>query len=327
MILYIKLFSESKKFSDEFKKIINEFEGIKNSKYQTYKFKWIDDQVLIEGNDYLKLLRTVKYIDDLIEKNTNIINLNFNIVIDVKPIKEYSNHDGVLLKNIFFWQKIKDSSIIKNWHNVPEGIIFNIDFYTKLQYSKETILKTKFGILNTKVVKCFSNDKEFLVVFKNLNLAKRVNVRIHYQCQTSEILYSLHCDCREQLNFFMDLLHKEPNSMLIYANEEGRGLGLFNKINAYKLTNDTGIDTYNAMNEIAGKSEDRSFEIPADILYQMNINKINLWTNNPLKIEPIKSRRIDVIEKRIINKKLSPEAKKYMEEKKKYMGHKYENTN
>jgi GTP cyclohydrolase II len=59
-------------------------------------------------------------------------------------------------------------------------------------------------------------------------------------------------------------------------------------------------------------------------LYQMNINKINLWTNNQLKVEPIKSRRIDVVEKRILNSELSPEAQKYMDEKKKYMGHKYD---
>jgi GTP cyclohydrolase II len=137
-------------------------------------------------------------------------------------------------------------------------------------------LKTQFGVLNVKVAKCPSNNKEFLIVYNDLNVNERVNVRIHHQCQTSEVFYSIHCDCKMQLDFFMKMLYKEKNTMLIYANEEGRGLGLFNKIKAYKLTNDTGMDTYNAMNSIAGKSENRSFEIPGDILYQMNINKINL---------------------------------------------------
>ena len=324
MILYINLFSDNKNFDNEFEKLIKKFEGKTNIKYQTYKFKWIENQVMVEGNDCLRLLRTIKYIDDLVEKKNNITNCIFNIVIDSEPIIERSKHIGFLLKNKELWKEIKDSSIILDYTTAPNAIIFNIDFYTALEYSEETTLKTEFGILNIKVVKCLSNNKEFIVVYKNLDINKRVNVRVHHQCQTSEIFYSIHCDCKKQLDFFMELLYREGNSILIYANEEGRGLGLFNKINAYNLTNETGIDTYNAMKQIAGKSENRSFEIPADILFQMGISKIYLWTNNPLKIEPIKSRRINVIEKRILREGLSPEAKKYMKEKKEHMGHKYD---
>lgn len=324
MILYINLFSDHINFDSEFKKIIHKFKEKTNTKYQTYKFKWINNQILVEGNDYLRLLRTIKYIDDLVEKNNNITNCIFNIVIDNKPIVERSKHEGILLKNKDLWKEIKDSSIISDYTSTPNGIIFNIDFYTALKYSKETNLKTEFGVLNIKVVKCLSNGKEFIVAYKNLDINKRVDVRVHYQCQTSEIFYSIHCDCKKQLDFFMELLYKEDNCLLIYANEEGRGLGLFNKINAYNLTNETGLDTYNAMKKIAGKSENRSFEIPADILFQMGISKIYLWTNNPLKLEPIKSRRINIIQKLILSEELSPEAKKYMEEKKEYMGHKYD---
>lgn len=323
MIIYIKLFSNQTNFPNYFKEIIRKFEGKINNKYETYKFKWNKDQILVEGEDYIKLLRTIKYIDDLVEKN-NTLNYIFNITIDNKPITENLIHEGCLIRYKDFWEKIKDSSIIHKYQDSPSGIIFNIDFYTSLNYTEETIMKTKFGVLKIKVAKSLSNCKEFILIYRDLDISKRVNIRVHHQCQTSEIFDSIHCDCKKQLDFFMDSLYKKDNYLLIYANEEGRGFGLFNKIKAYKLTNENGTDTYNAMKEITGKSENRSFEIPADILYQMGINKIYLWTNNPLKIEPIKSRRIDVIEKRIISDDLSPEAKKYMNEKKKYMGHKYE---
>jgi GTP cyclohydrolase II len=128
------------------------------------------------------------------------------------------------------------------------------------------------------IAKIPSNNNEFTIIgnIRNLNLDDKVAVRIHYQCETSEIFGSNHCDCKEQLDTFLDIMQNNNNSILIYCHEEGRGLGLFNKINAYYLTATEKLDTNDAMLKVAGKTENRMFEIPADILFYLGIKNIEL---------------------------------------------------
>ena len=326
MKVYIKIFSSCKNFENVFIPFLEKANKMHSLKVDTYPLEVHNNQIIIEFNNHIKLLRTIKFIDDLIDIELRILDKNSFISITISDSfieKEY-NHEGVLfLLPGEDWKKIKNSSLIKNYKITNEGIIFKFLFYSKIEYSEIVDLQSKNRNYEIMIAKVPSNNKEFTIIgnIRNLNLDVKVAVRIHYQCETSEIFSSNHCDCKEQLDTFLEIMQNNNNSILIYCHEEGRGLGLFNKINAYYLTATEKLDTNDAMLKVAGKTENRMFEIPADILFYLGIKSVELWTNNPLKIEPIEARWIKVFRKKIWSDNLSNNANKYVLEKKLRMGH------
>lgn len=146
-------------------------------------------------------------------------------------------------------------------------------------------LATDFGIF-----KCFSikeNEKEHLVLFKGKIEAEECLVRIHSECLTGDLFKSKRCDCGYQLEYSLKEIASH-GGILIYLRQEGRGIGLFNKIKAYKLQ-DQGFDTVEANTELGLPIDDRKYDIAIKILQQLKPAKINLLTNNPKKIEALKS--------------------------------------
>lgn len=183
-----------------------------------------------------------------------------------------------------------------------------------LEISKIANLPTAYG--DFKIQSFKQNDKEHLAIFTNI-IPEIPIVRIHSECLTGDVFKSLKCDCGEQLDFALKTIQKE-GGMVIYLRQEGRGIGLFNKVNAYNLQ-DFGHDTIKA-NELLGFKDDcRSYEIVEEILGYYEIKKINLMTNNPLKLNALKN---VLIEKRvpvIMNSCLY--NYEYLEVKKEQMGH------
>jgi len=145
-------------------------------------------------------------------------------------------------------------------------------------------------------------------------------VRVHSRCLTGDTLTSLRCDCRDQLEAAMDYLDNKGCGMLIYLDQEGRGIGLFNKIKAYALQ-DEGMDTVEA-NVHLGFGEDlRDYSIAAEILGYFGIKEIRLMTNNPKKINDLEKHGIRVVERIPIRTKPNPYNRKYLETKKNKMKH------
>jgi len=326
MKVYINCFSTAKNFNNVYNDFLEKANNLESLKVETYPFKVDNNQVWVEFDEHIKLLRTIKFFDDVIDLELRKFNEFFSMTITVSDsfINKKYIHRGVLfLLPNKDWEKIKNSSIIKSYEITNEGIIFKFLFYSKIKYSEIVNLESKIMDFEIMIAKEDKLNKEFTIVgnIRNLNLNDNVAVRIHYQCETSEIFGSKHCDCKEQLDIFFETMKNNSNSILIYCHEEGRGLGLFNKINAYYLTATEKLDTHDAMLKIAGKTENRMFEIPADILFDLQIKKIELWTNNPLKIEPIKARSIKVLRKKIWSNNLSYNGNKYIVEKKNKMGH------
>ncbi len=145
-------------------------------------------------------------------------------------------------------------------------------------------------------------------------------VRIHSQCLTGDVFHSLRCDCRQQLELALAKIADAGAGILLYEQQEGRGIGLMAKLKAYELQ-DQGLDTVEANVQLGYKPDCREFELPAAILKQLGVKRVRLITNNPEKVEALESAGI-VVEERI-SAEIEPEEtfERYLKVKREKMGH------
>lgn len=175
-------------------------------------------------------------------------------------------------------------------------------------------LPTKFG--NFKVKAFQQGHKEHLVIYTD-NLQNEPIVRVHSECLTGDALGSLKCDCGDQLGYALNLAH-ETNGMVIYLRQEGRDIGLLNKINAYALQ-DQGLNTVEANHQLGFAADERTYEIVTFILHHFGIHKIKLLTNNPDKVNSISD--IEIVQRVPIIMKSNQYNEAYLKTKKEQMGH------
>ena len=145
-------------------------------------------------------------------------------------------------------------------------------------------------------------------------------VRIHSQCLTGDVFHSLRCDCRQQLELALDTIRDAGRGILLYENQEGRGIGLMAKLQAYELQ-DQGLDTIEANLTLGFKADCRQYELPAAILKLLGVPSVRLITNNPEKVSALESAGITVAER--ISAEVSPEPtfERYLHTKQEKMGH------
>jgi GTP cyclohydrolase II len=145
-------------------------------------------------------------------------------------------------------------------------------------------------------------------------------VRIHSQCLTGDVFHSLRCDCRQQLELALDTIRDAGRGILLYENQEGRGIGLMAKLQAYELQ-DQGLDTIEANLTLGFKADCRQYELPAAILKLLGVPSVRLITNNPEKVAALESAGITVAER--ISAEVSPEPtfERYLHTKQEKMGH------
>ena len=145
-------------------------------------------------------------------------------------------------------------------------------------------------------------------------------VRVHSSCVTGDILGSMRCDCGEQLHHAMEMINKEGKGLVLYMNQEGRGIGLLNKLKAYKLQ-ESGMDTVEANVELGFLPDERDYGVGAQILRNLNISKIRLLTNNPKKRAGLIGYGIEIIENVTIPVSKNPHNEKYLTTKRDKLGH------
>jgi GTP cyclohydrolase II len=145
-------------------------------------------------------------------------------------------------------------------------------------------------------------------------------VRIHSQCLTGDVFHSLRCDCRQQLELALATIADKGAGILLYENQEGRGIGLMAKLQAYELQ-DQGLDTIEANLELGYKADCRAYELPAEILKMLDIKAVRLITNNPEKVEALVSAGIEVVERISAEVPSEPTNERYLETKREKMGH------
>ena len=145
-------------------------------------------------------------------------------------------------------------------------------------------------------------------------------VRVHSQCLTGDVLASLRCDCRAQLELSLKKIGEAPSGILLYLPQEGRGIGLMNKLRAYQLQ-DAGMDTVEANEKLGFAADARDYDFSAQILKQLGARKIRLLTNNPEKVRLLEHAGISVVERVPCQPRISKISRAYLRTKKKKMGH------
>jgi 3,4-dihydroxy 2-butanone 4-phosphate synthase/GTP cyclohydrolase II len=186
----------------------------------------------------------------------------------------------------------------------------------------ETKLPTRYGGEFKAIV--YTNDVdnyEHLALVKGkIDPDKEAMVRVHSECLTGDVFGSLRCDCGSQLQSAMSMVEKEGNGVILYMHQEGRGIGLVNKLKAYALQ-DQGMDTVEANKQLGFKADLRDYGIGAQILRDLGVRKMRLITNNPKKIVGLEGYGLTVTERLPIEIEAVPENLSYLKCKKDKLGH------
>ena len=235
-------------------------------------------------------------------------------------ICEIMNDDGTMAR-------MPDLEIFSGKHGLK---IVTIADLIKYRMNKESLVRrvataklpTKYGGLFTAIV--YENDVD---PFHHVALIKgdvlpedRVLVRVHSQCLTGDVFGSKRCDCEEQLHTAMAMVEREGKGVIVYMRQEGRGIGLANKLKAYSLQ-ENGKDTVEANEALGFKADMREYGIGAQILADLGLHKIRLMTNNPRKMIGLQGYGIEVVERVPIETKPNKENVEYLKTKAQKMGH------
>ena len=211
--------------------------------------------------------------------------------------------------------------------SIEELIKYRLNEESLVEKGVRVKLPTEYGTFDLIPFRQKSNGIEHVALIKGeWTKDEPVCVRVHSSCVTGDIFGSMRCDCGEQLHEAMRKIDKEGKGVVLYMNQEGRGIGLFNKIKAYKLQED-GMDTVDANIELGFEDDERDYGVGASILRELGLGKIRLLTNNPIKRKGLEAYGLKIIENLPIEVEPNEHNKFYLETKRKRMGHTLELVN
>src|SRR6266404_5538371 len=192
---------------------------------------------------------------------------------------------------------------------------------TAVQMVAHAELPTRYGRFTIFGFKGHGPQEEAVALVRgNLKGRTAPLVRVHSQCLTGDVLTSLRCDCRAQLELSLKKIGQAPSGILLYLPQEGRGIGLMNKLRAYELQ-DGGMDTVEANEKLGFAADARDYDFSAKILKQLGATKIRLLSNNPEKVRQLESSGIRVIQRVPCQPRISKISRAYLETKQTKMGH------
>ncbi|MGH1470594.1 MAG: GTP cyclohydrolase II [Cellvibrionaceae bacterium] len=190
-----------------------------------------------------------------------------------------------------------------------------------MRYIESSKLPTPWGIFEMHGFEDIENDKEHIALtMGDVRGSEPVLARIHSECLTGDALFSLRCDCGAQLQAAMHRISIEGRGVIFYLRQEGRGIGLLNKIKAYRLQ-DKGADTVEANEQLGFGADMRDYSILKFMVEHLHIQKVKLMTNNPKKIAALEALGIEVSERLPHETGRNPHNSKYLETKKGKLGH------
>ena len=211
--------------------------------------------------------------------------------------------------------------------SIKDLISFLLQKESLIERGEEVMLPTKFGDFKIVPYRQKSNGSEHVALIKGTwEQDEPILTRVHSSCMTGDIFGSLRCECGDQLHKSMELVEKEGKGIVVYMMQEGRGIGLVNKIAAYKLQ-DNGLDTIDANIHLGFKADERDYGVGAQILRDLGVKKMKLLTNNPIKRVGLEGFGLEVVE--IVTLEIKPNKfnKKYLKTKRDRMGHSLCNFN
>ena len=238
-------------------------------------------------------------------------------------IVEILNEDGTMARtNDLF--KIAEKFDLK-FITIKDLIEYRIKNETLISEEADVALPTEYGDFKMKAYKQTTNDQLHLAIYKGEWEANdKILVRVHSSCMTGDIFGSCRCDCGPQLEQALTQIEKEGKGVLVYMNQEGRGIGLLNKLKAYELQ-EKGRDTVEANTELGFNADDRDYGVGAQILRAMNVSKVKLLSNNPKKRVGLMGYGIEIVESVAIEIASNKHNKLYLKAKRDKMGHSLKN--
>ena len=205
---------------------------------------------------------------------------------------------------------------------IKDLIAYRLKQESLVEKGVEADLPTEYGHFRIIPFRQKSNGLEHIAIFKGeWTPEEPVLVRMHSSCMTGDIFASKRCDCGEQLHQAMQMIDKEGKGVIVYLQQEGRGIGLMNKIAAYKLQ-EQGDDTVEANLHLGFKADERDYGVGAQILRELGIGKIRLISNNPVKRVGLEGYGLDIVENVPVVITPNEFNRRYLETKKLRMGHK-----
>ncbi len=232
---------------------------------------------------------------------------------------EIMNDDGTMarLPELLKLAEKFDMKII----SIEDLIKFRLKTDSLIEMGDTVNLPSKYGQFKLIPFRQKSNGLEHVAIFKGeWSYDDEVLVRVHSSCLTGDILGSMKCDCGNQLHKALRLVEEKEQGVVLYMQQEGRGIGLFNKIKAYKLQ-EQGLDTVEANLKLGFKADERDYGIGAQMLRSMGVRKVNLITNNPRKIKGLEGFDIEILNTTSIESEANEHNQCYLETKKSKLGH------
>jgi len=234
-------------------------------------------------------------------------------------ICEIVNDDGKMAR-------LSDLLLFAKTHHLKIGTIRDLIAYRTqrdklIKRVSEAQLPTKFGTWTIRIYESLLDGVQHVALIQGEIGDKPALVRVHSECFTGEVLSSLRCDCQDQLLAAMRMIQQEGAGVILYMRQEGRGIGLANKIKAYALQDKHGLDTVQANEALGFKPDLRDYGIGAQILHELGLSRLRLMTNNPRKIVGLEGYGLQVVERVPIEMAANPLNAKYIKTKKEKLGH------
>ncbi|RHP66924.1 bifunctional 3,4-dihydroxy-2-butanone-4-phosphate synthase/GTP cyclohydrolase II [Bacteroides sp. OF04-15BH] len=204
---------------------------------------------------------------------------------------------------------------------IRDLIAYRLKQESMVEQGPEVDMPTEYGHFRDITFRQKSNGLEHVALIKGTwTPDEPILVRVHSSCATGDIFGSQRCDCGAQLHESMRMIEKEGKGVVLYMNQEGRGIGLFNKMKAYKLQEE-GMDTVDANTHLGFLPDEREYGVGAQILHDLGVRKMRLLTNNPVKRVGLEAYGLEIVENVPIEVGVNPYNEKYMRTKKERMGH------
>ena len=237
----------------------------------------------------------------------------------VAALIEIINEDGTMARLPQLWEVAQRFNL--KIITIKDLIAYRLRTESIVERGEEVAMPTQWGDFRLIPFKQKSNGLEHIALIKgDVADGQPVLVRVHSSCATGDIFGSMRCECGEQLHKAMELIEKEGRGVVVYLNQEGRGIGLMEKIRAYKLQEE-GLDTVEANLHLGHQADERDYGVGAQILQQLGIQQMRLLSNNPIKRVGLEGYGLEVVETLPLEIQPNEHNAFYMQTKKDRMGH------